>query len=155
MSEKRYVVPDGMFMESMLAVWASKPNGKPDISERVSAEIEAEFKTAITAAIRWLAENPITPTREQCQSMYASSNHPNGSWQETKLIALEWQRRMFLAPEPEVPESIRDLYESSSSQRWKEAILDAYRRGQMNAKSNLTQQAPRASVEPFWVDRRK
>jgi hypothetical protein len=53
---------------------------------------------------RWIAENPIVPTLEQCRELIAAwnANEDEQKWPEiTQFEIGEWQRRMFLAPEEE------------------------------------------------------
>jgi len=50
----------------------------------------------LEAALLWLSENPIVPTDEQVHSLAFEHEFPNHKWMLT-----EWQRRMFLAPDPE------------------------------------------------------
>ena len=52
-------------------------------------------------------------------------------------MGIDYVRRMFLAPEPEVPEAIKDLLEgpeepgiSAREANWR--VIEAYRRGQRN-----------------------
>jgi hypothetical protein len=56
---------------------------------------------AVEAAIRWLSENPIVPTEEQAQKVWDYS--PRGAFFRQNFLT-EWQRQMFNAPDPEVPE---------------------------------------------------
>jgi len=107
---------------------------------------------SLEAALRWLSENPIVPTDKQYKECLLAVDGPNAMiirmYQEgepQKVIA-EWQRRMFLTPEPEIPEDVKDLlwsqplYECDTE--FYEAIpnvnlsiLEAYRRGK--ATTNL------------------
>ncbi len=107
--EKRYVIPEGMLKA---ALDAQQMRCDPVIS-----------KVGLEAAIRWLAENPIVPDRETADRLIAC----RGIHSEADPFA-EWQRRMFLAPEPEVPEAIKDLLTMSDSPH-NEHVLEAYRRG--------------------------
>jgi hypothetical protein len=86
---------------------------------------------ALEAALLWLSDNPIVPTHSQVQDI-ASSNvyhtHDIAKWIE------EWQRRMFLDPEPE-PE-LKDLLfdanpfpNTGAKHRHDESVREAYRRG--------------------------
>ena len=93
---KRVIVPEGMVKAAIFA-WRLHPiRGYPP---------EDAVCKAVEAALRWLSENPIVPTMEQATEM-SDSGHPcvlDGVW-----YATEWQRRMFLAPEPEVHEEDKD-----------------------------------------------
>jgi hypothetical protein len=118
--EKKYVVPEGMLQ---CAVEAMK---EPGGSKFRSTEQWAA--TGLEAAIRWLAENPIVPTKEQIDQIdYFLDGEPNF----VESHAVEWQRRMFLAPEPEAPDAVKDLYdEAPPGGTAQKAIIEAYRRGQ-------------------------
>ena len=111
--EKRYVVPEGMFNAAM-----DCHNYTPD-ARVIRKELEA--------ALRWLAENPMIPTDKQLGEIRGNIVHTYGS-DITWHICAEWQRRMFLSPEPEVPEEIIDLLCRGDVDR-NPLILEAYRRG--------------------------
>ena len=64
---------------------------------------------ALEAALRWLSEHPAAPTLEQIKSIKSQTSLEEINPACVYHICLEWQRRMFLAPEPEVPEAIKDL----------------------------------------------
>ena len=93
MSEKKIVVPEGM-LEA----------GRSAYSAYVTAGEGA--RRILEAALRWLSENPIVPTEEQISSMIG-----NAPFHRLSVLdgAVEWQRRMFVASEPEVPEEIKYL----------------------------------------------
>ena len=96
MAERRVVVPDGMLK-------AAVPCYLPD-RQLVHSILEA--------ALLWLSENPIVPTSEQLHSIIGKLPMAMCDivWTERdRALIAEWQRRMFLAPEPEVPEEIKDL----------------------------------------------
>ena len=120
MSEEKIVVPEGMLEATRGACTPNHPN-------RTRIELEA--------ALRWLSENPIEPTQKQSRKLYADV--PQGllvdevpSW-----YAIVWQRRMFLAPESEVPEEIKDLLWSiggtwmQTDKKHNNEVAEAYRRG--------------------------
>lgn len=54
----------------------------------------------LRAALEWLAENPVMPTAEWIQD-HRSAEHETltTSTRYSRVIA-EWQRQMFLAPDP-------------------------------------------------------
>lgn len=99
------------------------------------------LENMLEAALRWLSDNPIVPTRDDVLKM-------NRGWHfEVEIISAitEWQRRMFLAPEPEIPEEVKDLLWSETlyagDQKFFEAVprinenvIEAFRRGQRSAK---------------------
>lgn len=58
----------------------------------------------LEAALRWLAENPIVPTEQQAYDIaMQKSQFQFDPWELVRWGAVEWQRRMFLAPEPPAP----------------------------------------------------
>lgn len=64
----------------------------------------------------------------------AVAAHPYCSEQLISAV-IEWQRRMFLAPEPEVPEEVKDMLVEEHISRWRgeevnEKVIEAFRRGQ-------------------------
>src|SRR5690349_12436275 len=71
----------------------------------------------LEAALRWLTENPIVPTREQnrellrCWTEHVGEldRDEEGRVMYPRQIAVEWQRRMFLPPDPEIPDEVKDL----------------------------------------------
>ena len=82
-----------------------------------------------TAFAEDLSENPIVPTDEQAKELW---NHPkvlHGSEHYAKAMARDWQRMMFLAPEPEYIGSEELGRFCARYQRIDEAVIEAYRRG--------------------------
>jgi hypothetical protein len=82
--------------------------------------------------LEWQSEHPQVPTAEQFRNLYKGRS----DYGPLDMI-VDWQRRMYLAPEPEVPEEIKDLlYPRVSMDKWcdtdgaNERIEKAYRRGQ-------------------------
>ena len=79
---------------------------------------ESRVRDILEAALRWLSDNPITPTGEQLQVFRVRWDSED--WNQTQAnrgdffrwCLLEWQRRMFI--EPEVPEAIKDLMWSAA-----------------------------------------
>ena len=135
MSETKIVVPEGMLNA-----------GRAAYSGYVTAEKGA--RRIIEAALRWLSENPIVPTdgflKEMlCRDFFGGQNWTDlqvfffggQNWTDPQVFKFceEWQRRMFLAPEPEVPEAIKDLLWTidgdKEDREHNTAILEAYRRG--------------------------
>lgn len=57
-----------------------------------------EMERYLESALCWLSENPILPTEANLQLMRKNRN--KGVERRTHYMR-EWQRRMFLAPEPE------------------------------------------------------
>lgn len=130
MSEK-IVVPEGM-LEAAASIPADpwyEGNKRGEIEERLEV------------ALRWLSENPIVPTDEQIRSMSEKVYGIHIAYPENPVIAeplmalakeylAEFQRRMFLELEPEVPEVadlVKDFRRDGDAYN---AVLEAYRRGQ-------------------------
>jgi len=136
-NEKKYVAPDGMLDAAWKAalshVGATERNlGSP----RVKAEIIESWRVGIEAALCWQSENPIVPTPTDvlllADELVRAGTDRNS---QVMRVCAAWQRRMYLAPEPEVPEEIKDLVE-----RWgkpgegglnapQAELIEAYRRG--------------------------
>jgi hypothetical protein len=106
--------------------------------EAVKWVIRARYGTADqnqTEAIRqdlnsfacWLAENPIVPTKEQMERLVRDNFTAHS-------LCIAWQKEMYLAPEPSVPEEIKDLLvpndpETGLPMDQRMALLESYRRG--------------------------
>lgn len=123
MSDK-IVVPEGMWdaARRMYAL-ANSLNGRTDCSD------VDRLMYSLEAALHWLSENPIVPTPEQLMEL--NEHTPVGP--HTISLLREWQRRMFLAPDPDAP--IKDLLAKSealgmgSGKQHNDAVREAYRRG--------------------------
>ena len=128
MSEMKIKVPEGM----LEAVYEKR--------SRTFCITDAQnIKVALEAALRWLSENPIGPTMEQAMALRdlaISTSHGYGQVQPTMAsevaVVVEWQRRMFLAPESEYigEEKLENF--CGRFQRIDEAVREAYRRGQQS-----------------------
>lgn len=122
MSEQRYRVPDGML--------------KAALSSGVF-EGNDDAQVALEDALRWLMEQ--RPTRDQMDAIIRRAGLAPSEASDVIAFSIidEFQRRMFLALEPEVPEDIKDLlwHGSADSRNRNDAeahndrILEAYRRG--------------------------
>lgn len=135
MIEKKYVVPEGM-----LKVFGEAY----DHQKGLGANREGCEKAGMEAALGWLAENPIVPTEAQLTEMLATRigfGFEPVDWM--RWGAAQFQRRMFLAPEPEVPEEIKDLLSTryvdditfgGIAKEHNENIIEAFRRGQKSRK---------------------
>jgi hypothetical protein len=128
--EKKIVVPEGM----SLAV------GHAVFEECGSRQFHPLIRVALEAALRWLSVNPIVPTAKQFVDLFDELSEVNDGKLSHRCV-VEWQRRMFLAPEPEVPEAVSDLTVEMidgipdykcSRQRFNSTIAEAYRRGQQS-----------------------
>jgi hypothetical protein len=125
MSEKKIQVPEGMAKAA---------------SDATAAFSMCHVMKCLEAAMLWLAEHPIVPTEEQALNMWMKKKLPFEQWEWVRWGASEWQRRMFAAPEPEVPEAIKDLLSEKVGGTLDgvpdadERVMEAYRRGKESAK---------------------
>lgn len=116
---KKIVVPDGMYL-------AALPH--QDSGTQCSAALEA--------ALRWLSENPIVPTDEQIQATCAAISEDwrvGEPFEDTyRDLLVEWQRKMFLAPEPEMigSETVGEF--CSRFKTIAEAATEAYKLGKQS-----------------------
>ena len=145
--EKKIVIPDGMLdaFEDAHVEYLLKHKSDPLVPMKACI-------FALEAALRWLSENPIVPTMEQATEM-SDSGHPcvlDGVW-----YATEWQRRMFLALEPEAPESVKHLLLQGqwdpmpSRDVYNQRIIDAYNQGK---KSSVPKKCTHPFAARFKVD---
>ena len=110
MAERRVVVPYGMLKAAVDAAVKFSGANTIQASPRVKSEIEGSFQAAVEAAVLWLTENPRVPTREQVVKLSGFDKHEDDcKIQQFMIVARAWIETMFLAPEPEVPEEIKDL----------------------------------------------
>lgn len=94
MSEKRYLVPEGMLRAAGYAFMRCLADGK-------------YLNAALEAALRWQSENPIVPTNGQLWACeMAVSGQGKGPFEGCSAVIAEWQRRMYLAPGSGVSEEI-------------------------------------------------
>lgn len=99
MSERRFVVPEGMLkavMADILVVAVCAGKGM--------CLTEPSAKEILLRALRWLSENPIVPTPEETDRLLRGTQFGAGRELDPHLVEnllLAWQCRMFLAPEPE------------------------------------------------------
>ena len=135
MSETKIQVPKGM----------SEAFHKAENHEGFKWD-DAVLDAMLSAALCWLSENPIVPNEADVMEILQErvrSHHISGEEYcaippaTVRFVIREWQRRMFLAPEPEVPEAIKDLLEgpeepgiSAREANWR--VIEAYRRGQQS-----------------------
>lgn len=130
MSEKKIVVPEGMLKAAIAVI-----ENYDDVVGNGQCE-EFRIELIVEAALRWLSENPIVPTKDDLamvRLLYFDRKHLDGKSTVTDFV-VGWQRRMFIAPEPEVPEEIEDLllpYDMATADGYaiNVAIIEAYRRG--------------------------
>lgn len=137
MGDRKYVVPTDM----ALAAWVEMSSHAKVHGRAVGCQVGSmcSLDSGLQAAVKWLAENPIIPTHKQIQDIADSNIY------YTEMVAkwiAEWQRRMFLAPDPEIPEDIKDMLipirnmdeahgriSGTTCAEYNHAIVDAYNRG--------------------------
>ena len=126
MSEKRIVIPQGMTAAAHNATGLENNGNKYYYISR-----------GLEAALFWMSENPIVPSEDQVKGMIKGTDLHWGwdsEWpSHTRDWLIEWQRRMFLAPEPEVPKELEDLLCAKSdtfNKHFDDRIIEAFRRGQ-------------------------
>ena len=144
MSERKYVLPNGMERAAWDAMDAHAKVHGPAVGCVLGSM--CSLTAGLEAAIRWQAENPAVPTPEQGREIRAVWDHVDrlkdaSMCDFVETICREWQRRMYLAPEPEALEEVKDLLwgEVGGTSQTSSAILapshnlqvvEAYRRGQ-------------------------
>jgi hypothetical protein len=97
MAEKKYVVPAGMLKAAEYR-YRSIENYIP--AHATNTHFLKLIEECLEAALRWLSENPIVPTEKQWEEI--SKDAPLTSIRMPyDWVLSEWQRRMFLAPEPD------------------------------------------------------
>jgi hypothetical protein len=126
MIEQRYAVPEGMLKAAS------------DVFSRCRTD-GAHLNFALEAALRWQSENPPCPTDEDLEVLQRDAEGSvDLGFARRKWYTVEWIRRMYLAPEPEVLEEIKDLLYDPKDGPTKvgrnDAIIEAYRRGQKEGK---------------------
>jgi len=130
--EKKIVVPKGMLE-------AVEDASNADVGYFDSGDA----RPILEAALRWLSENPIVPTNGQTKDLWKATNGAlKDEW--PILIATKFQRSMFLALEPSVPEAIKDLLATEvigpsehpsikglaiTVRAYNDAVFEAYNRG--------------------------
>jgi hypothetical protein len=128
MAEQKIKVPEGM-LDAVIPL---------DVSYYRTREARHKI---LEVALRWLSEHPIVPDDEQMGSMPNHVMTGTGRWCGRELI-VEWQRRMFLAPEPDPDEPIKDLTVSEQDEKegyyrpseFNRRVREAYRRGREEAR---------------------
>jgi len=135
-------VPEGMLRvstEGVKDLWDARPACWNPSEDKASIA-----KAAVLAFVEALKENPIVPTHDQAICLCETFEDKGGSRKpdycdSIRSVAVEWQRRMFHTPEPEVPEEIADLVgrwgkpEDGGLSAPQAELIEAFRRGQ-NAK---------------------
>jgi hypothetical protein len=101
--KKKIVVPEGMLKAASI---------RSDVKGLLAID---RLELILEAALRWLAENPVVPTKEQAKDV-AQSLLPDfedrDNVERAILVLVEWQRRMFLEPGPEVSPFVKQVIQS-------------------------------------------
>lgn len=99
-------VPEEMF-QVIYKTWLSDP----------AQWTGPRLKHAVALGLMHLAENPIVPSIEEANDVgttaSAITNYSSSSKHYTVEACIEWQRRMFLKREPELPEEVKVLHVTS------------------------------------------
>jgi hypothetical protein len=115
-SEKKYVVPQGMLDAAVSAAYEHNA-GTEESSTRpgkVRDDIRASVQSSLEAALKWQAENLQIPTPRQTEEILKTldwkghrvcSDPPH--WVVAGVVA-EWHRHMYL--EPEIRPHIRTMF---------------------------------------------
>lgn len=117
MRQKTIMIPKGM----MEAVGYENNAFAQELARRV-----------IISALVWLTENPVLPLDEEAARIVDETHFSTLTARCIEFARL-WQQRMFLAPEPEVPNDVKELlYPDPNGVNFdvNHTILEAYRRGQ-------------------------
>ena len=124
--EKKIVVSEEMLEFAMLAAIAAfKKHGK----NTPLIITEDSVRKVVVAVLNWCSNNPTIPTTDQMSEIHhycaAETEKTCGSewekiprWTQEKILMAEWQRRMFLAPEPEVLEAVSKIEPGKCPHRW-------------------------------------
>lgn len=133
--EKKYVVPEPMVKAAVDAL-AKKWGYTADVD---LGQNHLDYcRSAVEAAVKWLAENPLVPDEEQTVAMaQAKARFPFDAWEWVRWGATEWQRRMFLAPSDPREKNIAAIFErlvgwkgpTPTREQILRAIEDAYDAG--------------------------
>lgn len=133
MSEKKIVVPKAMRLaaaHALMQTWGYNPD-HVSVDSAMSGN-DHILDVSLQSALRWLSENPIVPSDDQVEEMCRFSDHLDGEFSAVRATMMAWPMRMFLAPEPAVPEEIKDLLVVFTAGGVShKAIVEAYRRGRV------------------------
>jgi len=136
MSVKKIVVPEGMLKAAMAVADEAWDNGEIGRSLVGETPWKKTSRVILEAALRWLiGELPLPSLQDD--------EYSGPEWTKGYNRAMEDVRRMFLAPEPEVPECLEGMMFSSHdiglhlknadadnlSNHLNSYILEAYRMG--------------------------
>ena len=134
MSDKKIVVPEGMLAA------AGKELRIAGFGDNV---LMCNARRKLEPALEWLrlSEHPIVPSDQEVVEIL-DKVEPYRNWLEMVKRVIEiWQRQMFIATEPELPEELKTIFKDTSKwngldQDTKDAIWEAYRRG-LESKDNV------------------
>lgn len=101
-------VPEGMLQAADEAISKTRGYGRDLTGGQVRDVV-------LYAALLWLSENPIAPTKEQVRELVgiAPLSQARQEYSATIFCMEEWQRRMFLAPEQETAKDGTVVWEAS------------------------------------------
>jgi hypothetical protein len=108
----KIVVPDGMLKAAMAA------RNAHFIGDDKRIELILE------EALRWQSENPKVPTEKEWAACLQDACREGSGISPV----MAWVLRMYLAPEPEVPEEIKDILDRTVKGDFD--VIEAFRRGQ-------------------------
>ena len=123
--EKNIVVPD-FVVDAILAaplVVASRDGRTISLTEPSAREVARRVCVA-------LSENPIVPTPSSCGTK--SGKIFNRQRPRICRFTVGWQRRMFLAPEPEIPKELEGILipVQPTREQLLSLLLEVFHRGQ-------------------------
>ena len=119
MSDKNYAVPEDGLKAILFAV---------ESDQRITAR-PAIARLVLEAFIRWQSENPPVPEWHIIGQMIADYRLTHKGCCDTEVmrdVATEYVRRMYLAPEPEVPEDVQAFWNVQPDAFARKQILAAY-----------------------------
>lgn len=139
---KKILVPCRMAQvatNAIIDLWDGKPSHWNPSTDKMTIAM-----AALEAALQWLSENPIVPSQTQAMELTGFTKYQDLELARARLALTRWQRRMFLAPEPEVHEEIEELLWKDDFSKskgtiwvrsiddgmtWNQAVIEAYKRG--------------------------
>jgi hypothetical protein len=139
----KYVVPEEGLKAAVAAAWKHIGFMSPQASPRIQKDIEDGYRAGLEAFVRWQSDNPRVPTdsdvleilQKRVESGHLSNEEYCAIPATTVRCAIRsWLQSMYLAPEPEVPEEIKDLlvngFVQSGKCAYNNAIIEATLRDQ-------------------------
>lgn len=129
MRNKRVVVPQGM-------IEAGKERDRLNSGYNGFRDYQ-RAEAILEAGLRWLSENPIIPTQQQALDMVTGGKFDSfDNWELVRWGACEWQRRMFLSPETDIPQAVKDVFLRTGEIDWSSSevlrAVECYRLGQQS-----------------------